>query len=151
MGSKSQYKNENLTLCLDYCPALRESHRALQESRSARRRKNCKFTGFRLSRDLNRPFPRSPQSLFQSESKCETFVMIISSNFNMNEKWFSWLRTLPRFEMEGEVNSKMAYFHTARPQESDHCHILRFLHFLWLRLNIRGGTSMLSSLPVRCP
>ena len=33
----------------------------------------------------NRPFPSSPQSLFQSESKCETFVMIISSNFNMNE------------------------------------------------------------------
>ena len=33
----------------------------------------------------NRPFPSSPQSLFQSESKCEIFVMIISSNFNMNE------------------------------------------------------------------
>ena len=33
----------------------------------------------------NRSFPSSPQSLFQSESKCETFVMIISSNFNMNE------------------------------------------------------------------
>ena len=33
----------------------------------------------------NRPFLSSPQSLFQSESKCETFVMKISSNFNMNE------------------------------------------------------------------
>ena len=33
----------------------------------------------------NRSFPSSPKSLFQSESKCETFVMIISSNFNMNE------------------------------------------------------------------
>ena len=33
----------------------------------------------------NRPFPSSPQSLFQSESKCEIFVMVISSNFIMNE------------------------------------------------------------------
>ena len=31
----------------------------------------------------NRPFPSSPQSLFQSESKCEAFVMTISFNFNM--------------------------------------------------------------------
>ena len=35
--------------------------------------------------NFNRPFPSSPKSLFQSESKCEIFVMIISSNFNMNE------------------------------------------------------------------
>ena len=35
---------------------------------------------------VNRPFPSSLQSLFQSESKCEIFVMVISSNFNMNEK-----------------------------------------------------------------
>ena len=34
---------------------------------------------------MNRPFPSSPQSLFQSEVKCEIFVMVISSNFNMNE------------------------------------------------------------------
>ena len=37
----------------------------------------------------NRPFPSSAQSLLQSESKCEIFVMVISSNFNMNENWFS--------------------------------------------------------------
>ena len=30
-------------------------------------------------------FPSCPQSLFQSESKCENFVMVISSNYNMNE------------------------------------------------------------------
>ena len=36
---------------------------------------------------INRPFfsSSSPQSLFQSESKCEIFVTIISSNFNMKE------------------------------------------------------------------
>ena len=34
---------------------------------------------------VNRPFPSSPESLFQSESKCEIFAMVISSNFNMNE------------------------------------------------------------------
>ena len=28
----------------------------------------------------NRAFPSSPQSLFQSESKCETFVMMTSFN-----------------------------------------------------------------------
>ena len=28
---------------------------------------------------------RVPVSPFQSESKCEIFVMVISSNFNMNE------------------------------------------------------------------
>ena len=33
----------------------------------------------------NRPFASSPKSLLQSESKCEIFVMIISSDFNMNE------------------------------------------------------------------
>ena len=33
----------------------------------------------------NRAFPSSPQSLFQSESKCAIFVIVISSNFNMNE------------------------------------------------------------------
>ena len=33
----------------------------------------------------NRPFLTSPGSLFQSESKCEIFVMVISSNFNINE------------------------------------------------------------------
>jgi len=32
-----------------------------------------------------RPFPRFPQSHFQSESKCDVFVVVISSNFNMNE------------------------------------------------------------------
>ena len=34
---------------------------------------------------FSRPFPSSPQSLFQSKSKWEIFVMVISSNFNMNE------------------------------------------------------------------
>ena len=32
----------------------------------------------------NRPFPSSTKSLFQSESKCEIFVIVISSHFNMN-------------------------------------------------------------------
>ena len=32
----------------------------------------------------NGPFPSSPQSLFQSESKCKIFVMVISSNYIMN-------------------------------------------------------------------
>ena len=35
-----------------------------------------------------RPFPSSPQSLFQSESKCEFFVMVISSNFKMKKTDF---------------------------------------------------------------
>ena len=34
---------------------------------------------------INRPFPSSPQSLFQGEFKCKIFVLVISSNFNMNE------------------------------------------------------------------
>ena len=34
---------------------------------------------------LNGPFLSSPQSLFQSESRCKIFVMVIISNFNMNE------------------------------------------------------------------
>ena len=37
----------------------------------------------------SRPFPSSPKSFLQSESKCEIFVMVITSNFNMNENWFS--------------------------------------------------------------
>ena len=33
----------------------------------------------------NRIFPSSPQSIFQSESKCEIVVMVIRSNFKVNE------------------------------------------------------------------
>ena len=33
----------------------------------------------------NRPFPSSPQSLFQNEPKLEILLMVISSNFNANE------------------------------------------------------------------
>ena len=43
----------------------------------------CKPVRDRLKAD--RPFPSSPKSLLQSESKCEIFVMVIRSNFNMNE------------------------------------------------------------------
>ena len=43
------------------------------------------FVAAIVARMMNRPFPSSPQSLFQSESKCEFFVMVIGSYFNMNE------------------------------------------------------------------
>ena len=54
----------------------------------------------------NRPFPSSLQFLFQSESKCEICVMVISSNFNMKKnrdlalslalKWrLRWTRKWP--------------------------------------------------------
>ena len=52
---------------------------------------------------------RVPQCLFQSESKCETFVMIISFNLNMNETDFhnkDFALSLALIEMEAEVNSK---------------------------------------------
>ena len=35
--------------------------------------------------EMDSSFPSSSQSLFQSESKCEIFVMVIGSNFIMNE------------------------------------------------------------------
>ena len=38
-----------------------------------------------MNTKLNRPFPSSPKSLLQRESKCEIFVMVIASNFKMNE------------------------------------------------------------------
>ena len=53
------------------------------------KRKYFPWKATHYTTNANRPFPSSPQSLFQSESKCEIFVMIISSNFNMNENWFS--------------------------------------------------------------
>ena len=34
---------------------------------------------------LNRPFPSSSLPPLQSESKCEVFVMVISSTLHMNE------------------------------------------------------------------
>ena len=40
----------------------------------------------------NRPFPSSLEPLFQSESKCESFVMVISSSFHMSENSFSFQR-----------------------------------------------------------
>ena len=42
-------------------------------------------TGHIRSFLANRPFPSSPPSLFQKETKCEIFVEAISSIFNMNE------------------------------------------------------------------
>ena len=47
------------------------------------------FISSHLYELCNRPFPSSSQSLFQSESRCEIFVMVISSKFNVNENWFS--------------------------------------------------------------
>ena len=47
------------------------------------------FSYSHLHELCNRLFPSSRPSLFQSESKCEIFVMVISSNFNVNENWFS--------------------------------------------------------------
>ena len=42
-------------------------------------------SNFRLHVSDNKPFPSSPQYLFQGESKCEIFILVISFNFNMNE------------------------------------------------------------------
>ena len=39
------------------------------------------FTGL----EVNKPFPSSCLPPFQSESKCEVFVMVISSTLHMNE------------------------------------------------------------------
>ena len=47
----------------------------------------------------NRPFPSSCLPRLQSESKCEVFVMVISSTLDMN-----------RFEDEADMNSEMVYF-----------------------------------------
>ena len=38
----------------------------------------------------NGPFPSSLQSLFQSESKSEIFVIVIGYNFNINEELTQW-------------------------------------------------------------
>ena len=37
---------------------------------------------------INRPFPSSSLPPLQSESKCEVFVMVISSTLHMNELIF---------------------------------------------------------------
>ena len=59
----------------------------------------------------DRPFPSSLKPLFQSESKCESFVMVISSAFHMSENSFSFerIRTWTRFEIEAQANSEMVY------------------------------------------
>ena len=36
------------------------------------------------------PFPSSLQSFFQSESKSEIFVIVISFNFDINEELTQW-------------------------------------------------------------
>lgn len=54
----------------------------------------------------NKPFP---SSLFQRESKCETLI-VISSNFNMNDQGYSQqrLRNQTLLKKEAELNSEMA-------------------------------------------
>ena len=59
------------------------------KSVNLQRKSKGKTHQYFLHKSNDRPFPSSPLSLFQSESKCEFFVMVISSNFNMNENWFS--------------------------------------------------------------
>ena len=49
----------------------------------------CSRIYFRLQLghcQMNRPFPSSCLPALQSESKCEVFVMVISSTLHMNEK-----------------------------------------------------------------
>ena len=62
--------------------------------------------------DVNRPFSSSRQPLLQSESKCEVFVMGISSSLHMNIKTSVQKKNLAlktRFEEEADMNSEMAY------------------------------------------
>ena len=70
---------------------------------------SCLVLCFLISRCSSRPFPSFP--LFQSESKCEICVVVISLNFNMNDKWYSRQRffSQPRLERELEGNSEMAH------------------------------------------
>ena len=53
---------------------------------------SCLVVCFLRSRCSSRPFPSFPLSLFQSESKSEICVVVISFNFNMNDKWYLWQR-----------------------------------------------------------
>ena len=54
-----------------------------------------------LAYHYNRPLPSSLQSLIQSESRCEIFVTVISSNFNLITKLFVFLQT------HGEVERRI--------------------------------------------
>ena len=55
--------------------------------------------------DLNRPFPSSKKSPFQSDAKCEAIDMKMIFNYHANKTHF---RTSPRFESEIFWNSEMA-------------------------------------------
>ena len=57
----------------------------------------------------DRPFLSSCLPPLQSESKCEAFVMVISSTLHMNLHIKEKLCTLTRFEEEADMNSEMAY------------------------------------------
>ena len=71
------------------------------------------FIGPEMSQrgEVNRPFPSSPQPPFQSEAKCEVFVMKISfhSCWHWNQLPWPKFLTSTRFERETEGNSEMAY------------------------------------------
>ena len=55
--------------------------------------------------EVNISFPRSRKSLFQSESKCEIFAMLINISFNINDNSDPYQRrhTQTRFEIDVEV------------------------------------------------
>ena len=55
--------------------------------------------------EVNISFARSPKSLFQSESKCEIFAMLINISFNINDNSDPYQRhhTRTRFEIDVEV------------------------------------------------
>ena len=64
----------------------------------------------------NTPVPSSPQSFFQSESRCEIFVMGMSSNANMNEELtdISSKDFALRFQEDAVVNSDISYSYLKR-------------------------------------
>ena len=72
-----------LVVCLLYTERISSRYQALNARLAGETR--ASFVNMPEAHHKNRPFPSSLHSLFQSESKCEIFVMIISSNFNMNE------------------------------------------------------------------
>ena len=63
---------------------VKQNHTNMSISRSDRRALESGKLTFGQN-DRNRPFPSSLKPLFLGESKCESFVMVISSAFHMSE------------------------------------------------------------------
>ena len=84
-----QFNGNSLTPGVKMLIQPQNGFRIPTENKNRTRNNTNKSIFFCSKSNYNRLSSSSPQYLFQSESKCKIFVLVISSNFNMEEMLYA--------------------------------------------------------------